>query len=126
MLVDSFGSGLFLPFTVVYFLQTTSLGLPTIGAALSLAELATMAGLPIYGRLLDRLVGHRSLRTFRRMELKQLVYENLARSGLLPASSTQSSAPASRGAGAASCQVRNAASVNAAPMSPTHSTRAAA
>ena len=60
MLVDSLGSGLFLPFTVVYFLQTTSLGLPTIGAALSLAELATMAGLPIYGRLLDRL-GPRAL-----------------------------------------------------------------
>ena len=60
MLVDSLGSGLFLPFTVVFFLRTTSLGLPAIGASLSLAELATMPGLPIYGPLLDRL-GPRAL-----------------------------------------------------------------
>jgi MFS family permease len=62
ILVDSLGSGLFLPFSIVFFLRTTSMGLPAIGTALSLAELVTMPGLPIYGQLLDRL-GPRALVT---------------------------------------------------------------
>ena len=39
--IDSTGSGLFLPFQLVYFLQTTSLSLATVGAALTVA--ATLA-----------------------------------------------------------------------------------
>ncbi len=55
MLVDSLGSGLFLPFSMIFFLRTTALTLPAIGAALSLAELINMPGLLVYGQLLDRM-----------------------------------------------------------------------
>ena len=54
MLVDSIGTGLFLPFVVVYFLHMTSLPLPVIGVSLSVAALAALPTPALVGALIDR------------------------------------------------------------------------
>jgi MFS family permease len=54
LLTDSLGDGLFLPFGLVYFLKTTSLGLPVIGLSLSAAGFAAVAAVPASGQLVDR------------------------------------------------------------------------
>ncbi|MEU9128654.1 MFS transporter [Kitasatospora sp. NPDC048540] len=53
-LVDSLGSGLLLAFTVVYFARTTTLGLPAIGAAISLARLLALPVALLTGPVIDR------------------------------------------------------------------------
>jgi MFS family permease len=52
--VDATGSGLFLPFTVVYFLRTTDLAVPTVGAALTVAALLALPAPAAIGPLVDR------------------------------------------------------------------------
>lgn len=54
MVVDSIGTGLFLPFVVVYFLHTTTLPLAVIGASLSAAALAALPTPVLVGVLIDR------------------------------------------------------------------------
>jgi MFS family permease len=58
--VDSLGSGLFLPFSLIYFVKAHHLSLVSVGAALSLAALAAAAASPVGGLLIDRL-GPRSV-----------------------------------------------------------------
>jgi len=53
-LIDSLGTGLLLAFTVVYFARTTTLGLTTIGAAISLARLLAMPTAILTGPVIDR------------------------------------------------------------------------
>ncbi|GAA3463275.1 MFS transporter [Saccharothrix longispora] len=52
--VDSLGSGLFLPFTIPYFLVVSDLGLLAIGTALSVAALAGVPAGMMAGPLVDR------------------------------------------------------------------------
>jgi MFS family permease len=52
--VDSIGTGLFLPFGVVYFLHTTSLSLAVIGAGLTVARLLAIPTSVVAGPLIDR------------------------------------------------------------------------
>jgi len=52
--IDATGSGLFLPFGVVFFVATTSLGLAEVGAALSLAALVALPAPTVIGPLVDR------------------------------------------------------------------------
>lgn len=52
--VDSLGSGLFLPFAVVYFLRTTPLTLVTVGAGLSIATATVIVIVPLTGLAVDR------------------------------------------------------------------------
>lgn len=52
--VDSIGTGLFLPFGVIFFLHTTSLSLAAIGAGLSMARLLSLATPIAAGYLIDR------------------------------------------------------------------------
>ena len=54
MAVDSTGTGLFLPFTILYFLHTTALPLTLIGAGLTTAYLVAVPALVVVGPLLDR------------------------------------------------------------------------
>lgn len=53
--IDSLGSGIFVPFTIPYFLVVTDLGLVSIGAALSVAALAGVPAGMMAGPLVDRL-----------------------------------------------------------------------
>ncbi|WP_051970565.1 MFS transporter [Kitasatospora azatica] len=53
-LVDSLGTGLVLSFVVIYFARTTSLGIATIGAALTTARLLALPTAIVTGRLIDR------------------------------------------------------------------------
>jgi MFS family permease len=52
--VDNFGSGLFLPLTVVYVTRVAGLALCTAGTVVSLGTLAGLAVPPVAGRLVDR------------------------------------------------------------------------
>ncbi|WP_285428972.1 MFS transporter [Streptomyces sp. ISL-66] len=52
--IDSVGSGLVLAFIVVYFAQTTTLSLPAIGAALTLARFLAFPTAILVGPLIDR------------------------------------------------------------------------
>lgn len=52
--VDSLGSGLFVPFAVLYFLRTTSLPLVTVGVGLSVAAAAVIVLVPLTGMAVDR------------------------------------------------------------------------
>jgi MFS family permease len=54
MAVDSIGTGLFLPFAVLYFLHTTALPLTLIGAGLTTAYLVALPTPVAVGPLLDR------------------------------------------------------------------------
>jgi len=54
IVVDTVGSGLFMPITLLYFLAMTDLGLVQIGSALSLSALLTMPGAFVIGSLVDR------------------------------------------------------------------------
>lgn len=53
-IIDSLGSGLFVPFAVLYFVRTSSLSLTTVGAALSIASAAVIAVTPLTGQVVDR------------------------------------------------------------------------
>lgn len=59
--MDSLGSGVFLPFSVVYFVRSTSLDLTTVGAGLSVAALAAMTVIPLFGPMIDRFGPGRSV-----------------------------------------------------------------
>jgi MFS family permease len=52
--IDNFGSGLFLPLTVVYVTRVAGLALCTAGTVVSLGTLAGLAMPPMAGRLVDR------------------------------------------------------------------------
>jgi MFS family permease len=54
LVVDSLGSGLFVPFAVLYFLRTTTLSLTTVGAGLTLAGLVALPVPLALGQLIDR------------------------------------------------------------------------
>lgn len=53
--VDALGTGLFLPFALLYFTATTDLPLPRIGFALSLAAFVRLPATAASGVLLDRI-----------------------------------------------------------------------
>jgi len=52
--IDSTGSGLFFAFHVIYFMETTSLSLLQVGAALTLAQLLALPAPTLIGPLVDR------------------------------------------------------------------------
>lgn len=52
--IDSLGSGLFLPFAVLYFLRTSPLPLATVGAGLSAAAAGVIVLVPVAGLAVDR------------------------------------------------------------------------
>ncbi|WP_018681583.1 MFS transporter [Actinokineospora enzanensis] len=52
--VDSVGTGLFMPFGVVYFLYTTDLTLPVVGVSLTIARLLAIPMSLVVGPLIDR------------------------------------------------------------------------
>lgn len=52
--IDSLGSGMLLAFIVVYFAQTTSLSLPAIGTAITIARLIAVPTAVLVGPLADR------------------------------------------------------------------------
>ncbi|MEU8264744.1 MFS transporter [Micromonospora sp. NPDC048999] len=54
MAIDSMGSGLYLPFSLLYFHHVSGLPLTTVGAGMSVAALIGLAGNPIGGALVDR------------------------------------------------------------------------
>jgi MFS family permease len=53
-LVDALGTGLYQPFSLLYFQKIAQLGLPSIGAVLTLATFLTLPVNPITGSLVDR------------------------------------------------------------------------
>lgn len=53
--VDALGTGLFFPFSVLYFTATTDLSLTQVGLALTLASAVRLPGAPVVGALVDRL-----------------------------------------------------------------------
>jgi len=58
-LVDALGTGLYLPFSLLYFQRVAGLPLPAIGVALTGATLATLPLTPLTGALVDRFGGRR-------------------------------------------------------------------
>jgi MFS family permease len=54
MLVDSLGSGLFLPFAIVYFVKTSTMSAATVGLGLSAAGLLALPVSPLVGPVVDR------------------------------------------------------------------------
>lgn len=54
LLIDSLGTGLYQPFSLLYFQQVARLDLPAIGLVLTLATLLTVPLNPITGSLVDR------------------------------------------------------------------------
>jgi MFS family permease len=55
IIIDSLGSGLFLPFAVLFFLNTTTIALSTIGLGLTVAALLALPTAPLIGILVDRI-----------------------------------------------------------------------
>ncbi len=53
--IDSVGSGIWMPLSMLYFLHQTSLSLVQLGAAMTIANLAVMPVVPVIGSLVDRL-----------------------------------------------------------------------
>ncbi len=53
--IDALGSGLFLPFSVLFFTATTALGLQQVGLALSIAALVRLPATPAAGMITDRI-----------------------------------------------------------------------
>ena len=54
LLVDALGTGLFAPFSLLYFHEVAGLPLPAIGLALSVATAAALPVAPITGFMVDR------------------------------------------------------------------------
>ncbi|MFI0939044.1 MFS transporter [Streptomyces sp. NPDC021020] len=54
MAVDAVGSGMYVPFSLVFFHHLTGLSFATVGAVLSAVGLVGMAGLPLAGAAVDR------------------------------------------------------------------------
>lgn len=60
MLIDAVGSGMYIPFSLIFFQRVTGLSLPVIGAVLTVTGLLGMAALPLAGVAVDRFGAHRS------------------------------------------------------------------
>jgi MFS family permease len=58
--IDSIGTGLILAFTVIYFVRTTSIPLPVIGLAITLARLLALPTSVTVGPLMDRFTARRT------------------------------------------------------------------
>ncbi|MFF4344371.1 MFS transporter [Kitasatospora sp. NPDC001540] len=54
MLVDAVGTGMYVPFSLVFFQRITGLPLPTIGTVLTAAGLLAMGAMPVGGWAVDR------------------------------------------------------------------------
>ncbi|MFF8289527.1 MFS transporter [Streptomyces sp. NPDC016309] len=54
MLVDAVGTGMYVPFSLVFFQRITGLPLPTIGTVLTVAGLLAMGAMPVGGWAVDR------------------------------------------------------------------------
>ncbi len=54
LLIDALGTGLYLPFSLLYFQAVAHLPLPVIGVALTIATVATLPVTPLIGALVDR------------------------------------------------------------------------
>src|SRR3954463_13585975 len=54
MVVDTVGTGLFFPFTLLYFRVTTDLSLTAIGLGLTIANIVSLPAGPLFGPLTDR------------------------------------------------------------------------
>lgn len=61
LVVDAIGSGLFLPFSVLFFVATTDLTVAQVGLAVSVGGIARFAAGPLAGSLADRLGPQRVL-----------------------------------------------------------------
>jgi MFS family permease len=59
LLIDALGTGLYLPFSLLYFQKIAGLALPAIGAALTIATVLTLPMILITGTLVDRFGGQR-------------------------------------------------------------------
>ncbi|WP_281180386.1 MFS transporter [Paenibacillus tianmuensis] len=55
LFLDSFGSGLIMPFLVLFFLKTSGLSLEQVGQMLSISGLAGILAIPVCGMIVDRL-----------------------------------------------------------------------
>ncbi|ASA97406.1 MULTISPECIES: MFS transporter [Anoxybacillus] len=55
LFLDSFGSGLTMPFLVLFFLKTSGLSLEQVGQMLSISALAGLLAIPVCGVIVDRL-----------------------------------------------------------------------
>ncbi|MDQ0417587.1 MFS family permease [Croceifilum oryzae] len=55
LFLDSFGSGLTMPFLVLFFLKTSGLSLEQVGQMLSISALAGILAIPVCGMVVDRL-----------------------------------------------------------------------
>ncbi|MBW3084987.1 Multidrug resistance protein MdtH [Austwickia sp. TVS 96-490-7B] len=55
MAVDAIGSGVFMPLAVLYFVRTTSVPLPDVGLAMSIAGVTAFPCVPLVGHLVDRI-----------------------------------------------------------------------
>ncbi|MEV6968002.1 MFS transporter [Hamadaea sp. NPDC051192] len=60
MLVDAIGSGMYVPFSLIFFQRVTGLSLAAIGAVLTVTGFVGMAALPLAGTLVDRFGAHRT------------------------------------------------------------------
>ncbi|MCX4625621.1 MFS transporter [Streptomyces sp. NBC_01443] len=61
MIVDAVGSGMFMPFALLYFVRVQDLGVGTVGTALTVANLALIAASAPLGRLVQTYGSMRSL-----------------------------------------------------------------
>jgi MFS family permease len=59
LLIDALGTGLYLPFSLLYFQKIAGLALPTIGIALTIATVLTLPIILLTGTLVDRFGGQR-------------------------------------------------------------------
>src|SRR5690606_36541304 len=55
LFLDSFGSGLTMPFLVLFFLQTTGLSLEQVGKMMSISASAGLFSIPVCGMIVGRL-----------------------------------------------------------------------
>lgn len=60
MLVDAIGSGMYVPFSLIFFQRVTGLSLAVIGAVLTVAGFVGMAALPAAGAIVDRFGAQRT------------------------------------------------------------------
>jgi MFS family permease len=61
LVIDALGSGLFIPFSLLFFAATTPLSLPTIGLALSVAALVRIPATVVAGGFTDRIGAQRAV-----------------------------------------------------------------
>lgn len=59
LLIDALGTGLFLPFSLLYFTVAAGIPLPVVGATLTIATFCTLVATPVTGVLVDRVGARR-------------------------------------------------------------------